>query len=35
VTGTDGVRVRAVRRNIGRHGHRHFCRADADSEGIV
>jgi len=33
-TGTDGVRVRVAPRDIGRHGHRHVCRADADSEPI-
>jgi hypothetical protein len=35
VTGTDGVRVRVARRDIGRHGHRHACRADADSAPIL
>jgi hypothetical protein len=35
VTGTDGVRVRVVRKDIGRRGHRHVCRPDADSELIT
>jgi hypothetical protein len=34
-TGTFGVRVRVLRRDIGRHGHHHVCRADSDSEPIA
>jgi hypothetical protein len=35
VSGTNGVRVRVVPRDIGRHGHHHVCSADTDSEPIV
>jgi hypothetical protein len=35
VTGTHGVRVRVVRRDIGPRGHRHVCRADAATEPIA